>query len=581
MSNLPQFLPISRPNQPVWISGDMLSPAEVTLLRNQMNALHFRPMIVVLPQTYHVKDGPALASSIATNWKLGPHSLLVVYSPADKDVWAECGTFNSSAGVDPSFFKHDFTQRMSFSGRDGNLYAALDASLQDVDRVIIRSQAFATTAVTRQTTQVPRHHTHGHAAHPKPSGISQVLPAVFFALLFLVLIGRAMGSAAPRRRFDDPIDDPIDDQSAALGADVDRIMRVTSAAPGHAAVSPAVKARNAQIPMAEFKKRADAAGKANASAGRASAIGSSSVSRLNDEQGSLMSQMGYSKQHDHSSELKAGIDSSAARVRQEYKERTNTYGSDIDSYSNSNPQPVTGYPAPNVVNDASTVEAYVATFNGSAVSPSIVPAASSMSPSRLDAPVPTSTSGMAPAPLPSSALPPSPVVQSALSSPPALAPLVLPAPSLQISLTASSSYPVPSSAQTPQSISDEPLPINNALPVTPSAAAILPSQFSSDLAGSSNPPAPSVDLSSFSLQAASEPFADVLKSMGTSYGQEKSNSGSPSPLDALSSFGAGSNKNLSDIASISAGKGGLTTCPKCSEPKSKDFSFCLKCGFNF
>jgi uncharacterized membrane protein YgcG len=522
MSNLPQFLPTTNPYQAVLTYGDQLAPADVTQLRKEMSALHFRPVVVVLPVSCHVKHGEAMVSELAGAWKLGPHSLLVVYSPADKNVWVECGTFNSSAGVDPSFFQHDFLQRMSFSNRDGNLYAALDASLKDVDRVVVRSQAFASAQVNHQaSSQVqPRHH--GHAAHAKSSPVLQLLPAIFLALIVLFLIGRAMGAAAPRRRFDD-----VDNKSSDLADDVDRIRRVMQNSESGTAAG-ASKPRNYQIPMAEFKKRADVLVKAGGSGSE----NQNSMAKVSgggskyDDRRSLMSRISPAAQDDHSNELKTAIDSSAARVRQEYKERSaaNTYDSQESRGDEPQPayepqaayEPQTAYeaqpawaaqpasepePAPAVVQDGQFIDSYVASFNGVAKQEeSNLPSASPNLPTT--AKLPASVSVSRPVNLPVS---------------------------------------VPSSA--PGSIS----------------SAVTPVSANS-----------SFDLSSFSLQAASAPFADVLSSMGTPLGEMKTSSGGSLPLGSLTSFDTDRDTSVVQAA-----------CPKCSEQKSKDFSFCLRCGFNF
>jgi hypothetical protein len=522
MSNLPSFLPAKNPHPAVLTNGDPypLTPVEITTLLRDINALHFRPQIIVAPSNYHVKNGDVLVSEIATDYKLGPHSLLVVYSPADKNVWVQCGAFNSSAGVDPAFFRHDFLQRMTGSSQDGNLASALTASLKDVDQIIVRSQAFAAAQVNRQTSEVqPRHpvHTTHHTTHGGASTLMQVLPAVLAALVILNFIGRKMASAAPRRRFDDP-----DERPADLADDVDRILKVIHHTDG-GAYGDALKPRNTQVPMAEFKKRADSPVKVSAH-GAASTL----VSAYGDNGGRFDGQNSASantsqRLDDHSTELTTALDSSAARVRREFKEKTASY----DSSSNSDESP------PAVVQDGRFIDSYVATFAGTPEAPK--EAMTSVSPAPTSLPVPT------PMPAP----PPQPQLLS---------------PNESFTKLAASSTPITSSPPGVPIISTTPIspntPITPNIPITPTPAATTPGS--------------SFDLSSYSLQAASAPFADVLSSMGSNLGDMKTSAGGSLPLGSLSSFDTDHDPSVVQAA-----------CPKCSEPKSKDFSFCLKCGFNY
>jgi hypothetical protein len=485
MSNLPSFLPAKNPHQAVLTNGDPypLTPVEITTLLRDINALHFRPQIIVAPSTFHVKDGSTLASDIVSAWKLGPHSLLVVYAPADKNVWVQCGAFNSSAGVDSQFFKHDFLQRMSGSSQDGNLASALTASLKDVDQIIVRSQAFAAAQVNRQTSEVqPRHFNHAahHTSHGGAATLMQILPAVLLALVVLNFIGRSLGKAAPRRRFDDPQDQPAD-----LSDDVDRILKVIHHSDG--ASSGALKPRNTQVPMAEFKKRADSPVKVSArgaGALRVSAFGAGSGRR--EDQNSDFANT--SQQNDHSSELSTAIDSLAANVQRDHKEKIAS-----SAYS---PSTIPDESRPAVVQDGKFIDSYVATFSRNSA---------------------TQDETVAPV---------------ALSTP--------------------STPSTPSISSTPSTPSISGIPGTPSIPSTPST------------------PSSSFDLSAFSLQAASAPFADVLSSMGSNLGDMKTSSGGSLPLGSLASFDT--NRDTSAVQA---------NCPKCSEPKSKDFSFCLKCGLNF
>ena len=173
MSNFPSFLPTVRTTAPVVSYSGELSAAEIYALRMQMRSLHFHPIVIVCPKDFQVKDGPAMVAEIAKQWQLGPHGMLIVYSPANKDVWATCGKFNTSAGVDVAFFKRDLVQRMSNDGRAGDLSSALTASLQDVDRIVVGSQAYATKALNNQTSfRTAPAHDHHAPSYPFGSGIA-------------------------------------------------------------------------------------------------------------------------------------------------------------------------------------------------------------------------------------------------------------------------------------------------------------------------------------------------------------------------------------------------------------------------
>jgi hypothetical protein len=544
MSNLPSFLPPTNPHQPIFTSGEPnpLSPVEITALQKEMSALHFRPHIVVVPATYHLKDGSTLVSEIASSWKLGPHSLLVVYSPADKNVWVQSGAFNSSAGVDPAFFKHDFLQRMSANSQDGNLASALTASLKDVDQIIVRSQAFAAAQVNRQTstrtegeTRHPNHTGH-HETHGGSSMMLQILPAILAAVVVLNFIGRALNNGAPRQRFDDSDDKPAD-----LSDDVDRILEVIHSSQG-GATRGAAKLRNTQVPMAEFKKRADSPVKLSAQATEtsrvnASSVNASSVNASSSNGAQLEGQNSAfaraSQQDDHSTELKAAIDSSAAKVRREHKERIAS--TDYSTSASLDESP------PAVVQDGRFIDSYVATFSGLS-------------------------------PTPKETAPPIvPTLGDAGAGAGAEAAASTPSQPLDVSTYASSSMPVnfPASVNIPTP-TNLPTSVNISTPINLSAPTSTPVISSTDSFSTPAPASSSFDLSAFSLQAASAPFADVLSSMGTPLGEMKTSSGGSLPLGSLSSFDT--NRDTSAVQ---------TACPKCSEPKSKDFSFCLKCGFNF
>ncbi len=248
-----------------------------------------------------------MATEIARTWGIGHRGVLVVYSPLDKEVWVSCGKFNATTGLDLAFFKRDFAQRMSSEGRPGELYSALNSSLQDADRILVASPVYANQIARRHATHTEQPAPHGHTA----AGFlaSQVVPPVLIALVILVLISRTLNKNQTRRVKLDP-NMHHSHTTAGLDADVDRIVRLMATSDGEV-----VRPKTSQVPMAEFQKRSSAS-TARTTTKKAAFLSDQGASSTSPE--SRYDQP--SREPDHASIFQNAIDSSAARARTEARQ---------------------------------------------------------------------------------------------------------------------------------------------------------------------------------------------------------------------------------------------------------------------
>jgi hypothetical protein len=469
MSNFPSCLQTTRPSTSIVLQGDELTPAQVGLLRTQLRSLHFHPIIVVLPKHYKVKNGDAMVEEVAKTWELSPHGMLIIYAPLDKSVYAACGEFNTRAGVEPQFFKRDFAQRMPAEAQEENLFSALNASLQDVDRIIIRSDAYINrSASTHLSVQPARTDSSHRGGGPVYSLALLILGVLTVAIMF------RRDPAKRRTR--------LNDSYTGLDHDLNRINRLTGTS----------GAQLDQVPMAEFKKRASVSGPGRRTRDNLDAI---KLARA----GSL----------DPAADFQSAIDHSAAQSRLD----PNLY--------------VASFGGENSPADSSEFAPGEAAVSGSAASlSSSVDAASLAAPPVVLAPEVTRSFAFPDAP--AGVFPDASYLTDPQGSPGADASSML-----SINMT------VPGS--------------NSSTPGAVHAASSAP--FAGSMAASTA--AESVDSLAAPPGAADQFNSSFASQLLTSIA---------TPTAAFAGLGS------------SGGEAAAVNCPKCSEPKSKDFSFCIKCG---
>ena len=485
MSNFPSCLSTTKPSTSIVLQGDELTSAQVAFLRTQLRSLHFHPIIVVLPKHYKVKNGDAMVEEVAKQWGLGPHGMLIVYSPADKSVYAICGDFNTKAGVDVQFFKRDFSQRMPADAQEDNLFAALNASLQDVDRIIIRSDAYINRHATSQVSAQPAAPEHSqHAKAP--------VSTILFLVLGIVFVGIVVSQQPGRRRM-------RLSNSAGLDHDLARINRLTGA-------------QLDQVPMAEFKKRAHSGG---------------AVRRTRDNLDAI--RLGGHQQSDPAADFQSAIDVSAAQARLDAREHALNPANQPVSADTNYSQQLRPSPDPDV---------YVATFGSDDAATSTITAASELASSSNSSVV----GGEAPNVVP------------------------------QADSGNKFTFPDAPGGVFP----DAPYPTD------PQAVSAL------DAAGRLSVNATVRDMSNTPSSVVSSAASQQLSifNPGTTGGEEVDPLATPS--GAADQFNSSFSSQLfSTVSTPTAVVAGLSSpgaesaessCPKCGEPKSKDFSFCIKCG---
>lgn len=491
MSNFPSCLQTARPSTSFVLQGDELTPAQVGLLRTQLRSLHFHPIIVVLPKHYKVKNGDAMVDEVAKTWGLGPHGMLIIYAPSDKSVHAACGEFNTKAGVDVEFFKRDFAQRMPAEAQEEHLYSALNATLQDIDRIIVRSDAYTKHGTDSQTAQPTK--TAGSHRHMLPG--NSVIFTVLVVVLFVASMQRRRNVDRRRMRFDDR-------PSTGLNADLERIGRLTGNGEGGGRMRSPVD----QVPMAEFKKRATAGGVAR---------------KTHDKLNAMTEAEGFDA--DPAADFQAAIDSSAAKTRLDAREQAlsqATLSFDDRPSEESLPEADSETYAASFGTDEAVIAPAPASRGENA--PLVVATPTQTQPQSFS--FPSAQSGVSPdAPFPVEA---------------------------QSSALVDAGSMLSINRRIPGSEIDAP----NTVPAVPESVASI-SSSSSELLGTTSEPLASVSgaADQFNSSFASQLFSTVS-----------------TPVAVVAGLPSASGSDASTV-----------DCPECGEPKSKDFSFCIKCGHTY
>lgn len=489
MSNFPSCLQTARPSTSFVLQGDELTPAQVGLLRTQLRSLHFHPIIVVLPKHYKVKNGDAMVDEVAKTWGLGPHGMLIIYAPSDKSVHVACGEFNTKAGVDVEFFKRDFAQRMPAEAQEEHLYSALNATLQDIDRIIVRSDAYTKHGADSQTAQPTK--PAGSHRHMLPG--NSVIFTILVVVLFAASMQRRRNVDRRRMRFDDR-------PSTGLSADLERIGRLTGNGEGGGRMRSAVD----QVPMAEFKKRATAGGVARKTHDKLNAV------------------TGAGKfDADSAADFQAAIDSSAAKIRLDAKEQALSQATlSFDDTPNEEPLPEAD--SETYAASFGTDEAVIAPMSASRNEDA---AFAAVTPAKLqNFSFPSAQSGISPdAPFP-------------------------------VEVQSSALVDAGSMLSINKRIPDNEIDAPNTVPAALETVAAI-SSLPGELLGTTSDQLASLSgaADQFNSSFASQLFSTVS-----------------TPTAAVAGLTSARSNETSAIV-----------CPKCGEPKSKDFSFCIKCGHTY